>query len=93
MNLAEDIKPVTYLKANAAELLNHINATHRPVVITQNGEPRAVLQDPESYESMRKALMLLKLISIGETEIKQRCFKSQKDVFESIEASLKATQE
>lgn len=93
MNLAEDIKPVTYLKANAAELLNHINTTHRPVVITQNGEPRAVLQDPESYESMRKALMLMKLISIGETEIKHSCFKSQKDVFDRIETSLKEIQE
>ena len=56
MNITKDIKPVTYLKSKAADLLNQINDTHRPVIITQNGEPRAVLQDPESYENMRNAI-------------------------------------
>jgi len=70
MNISRDIKPVTYLKARAADLLKQINETHRPVVITQNGEPRAVLQDPESYENMRNAIGLLKLISLGEEDIK-----------------------
>jgi len=50
MNITGDIKPVTYLNSKAADLSNQINDTHRPVIITQNGEPRAVLQDPESYE-------------------------------------------
>lgn len=56
MNISKDIKPVTYLKSRAADLLKQINATHRPVIITQNGEPRAVLQDPQSYEDMRNPL-------------------------------------
>jgi prevent-host-death family protein len=46
MNISSDIKPVTYLKSNTADLLEQINETHRPVIITQNGEPKAVLQDP-----------------------------------------------
>ena len=50
MHITSDIKPITYLKSKAADLLNQINDTHRPVIITQNGEPRAVLQDPESYK-------------------------------------------
>jgi len=50
MNITGDIKPVTYLNSKAADLSNQISDTHRPVIITQNGEPRAVLQDPESYE-------------------------------------------
>ena len=66
MNLPSDIKPITYLKANAADLLEQINETHRPVIITQNGEPKAVLQDPQSYQNMRNALGILKLISQGE---------------------------
>ncbi len=60
MNITTDIKPITYLKSKAADLLNQINLTHRPVIITQNGEPRAVLQDPESYENMRNAIGILK---------------------------------
>jgi prevent-host-death family protein len=89
MNISRDIKPVTYLKAKAAELLKQINETHRPVIITQNGEPRAVLQDPKSYENMRNAIGILKLISQGEGDIKSGRVKSQEDVFKDIEVSLK----
>jgi prevent-host-death family protein len=89
MNISTDIKPVTYLKAKAADLLKQINETHRPVIITQNGEPRAVLQDPKSYENMRNAIGLLKLISQGEGDIRNGRVKSQEDVFKGIEISLK----
>jgi prevent-host-death family protein len=89
MNISTDIKPVTYLKAKAADLLKQINETHRPVIITQNGEPRAVLQDPKSYENMRNAIGLLKLISQGEGDIRSGRVKSQEDVFKDIEIALK----
>jgi prevent-host-death family protein len=89
MNISQDIKPVTYLKSKAADLLKQINETHRPVIITQNGEPRAVLQDPKSYENMRNAIGLLKLISQGEDEIRSGRSKSQQDVFENVGNLLK----
>ena len=89
MNITSDIKPVTYLKSKAADLLNQINETHRPVIITQNGEPRAVLQDPESYENMRNAIGLLKLISQGEIDVHNDRVNSHEDVFSDIENSLK----
>ena len=89
MNIKSDIKPVTYLKSKAADLLNQINRTHRPVIITQNGEPRAVLQDPESYENMRNAIGLLKLISQGENDLRNSKVRLQKDVFKDIEDELK----
>ena len=89
MNISTDIKPVTYLKAKAAELLKQINETRRPVIITQNGEPRAVLQDPKSYENMRNAIGILKLISQGEGDIRSGRVKSQEDVFKNIEITLK----
>ncbi len=91
MNITSDIKPVTYLKSRAADLLNQINETHRPVIITQNGEPRAILQDPKSYENMRNAIGILKLISEGEADIRGGRIKSQEDVFDGIENSLKAS--
>jgi prevent-host-death family protein len=89
MNISKDIKPVAYLKAKAADLLKQIDETHRPVIITQNGEPRAVLQDPKSYENMRTAIGLLKLISQGEGDIRNGRVKSQEDVFKGIEISQK----
>ena len=89
MNISQDIKSVTYLKSRAADLLKQINETHRPVIITQNGEPRAVLQDPESYQNMRNAIGILKLTSQGEDEIGSGKSKSQQEVFENIENILK----
>ena len=62
MNIKEDIRPISYIKANAAEILTQVNETHRPVYVTQNGEAKAVLLDTESFENMKKALGLLKLI-------------------------------
>ena len=90
MNITNDIKPVTYLKSRAADLLNQINDTHRPVIITQNGEPRAVLQDPKSYENMRNAIGILKLISEGESNVREGRVRAQEDVFKDIEKGLKA---
>lgn len=84
MKISTDIKPVTQLKAHAADLLKQVNETHRPIVITQNGEPKAVLQDPESYENMRNAIGLLKLISQGEEDINNGNTLSQDEVFASL---------
>jgi prevent-host-death family protein len=89
MNISKDIKPITYLKSKAPELLKQINETHRPVVITQNGEPKAVLQDPRSYENMRNAIGLLKLLSQGEEDIKRGKSRSQEEVFADVEKILK----
>lgn len=89
MNISKDIKPITYLKSKAPDLLKQINETHRPVVITQNGEPKAVLQDPESYENMRNAIGILKLISQGEQDIKDEKSKPQEEVFANIEKLLR----
>jgi prevent-host-death family protein len=88
MSLKSDIRPITYLKSRASDLLNQVNETRRPVVITQNGEPRAVLQDPQSYEDMRNALGLLKLISQGEEDIRRGEFKPHDDVFSRIEKAV-----
>ena len=89
MNISKDIKPITYLKSKAPDLLKQINETHRPVVITQNGEPRAVLQDPQSYENMRNAIGILKLLSQSEEDVRQGKIKSQEEVFANIESILK----
>jgi len=88
MNISSDIKPISFLKSHAADILKQINDTRRPVVITQNGEPRAVLQDPESYDNMRKAIGLLKLISQGEEDLKQGKTKPQERVFKDLENLL-----
>ncbi len=89
MNITEDIKSITYLKSRAADLLKQINETQRPIIITQNGEPKAVIQDPKSYENMRNALGILKMLSQGEQEIKDKKIIPQDKVFKKLEKNLK----
>jgi prevent-host-death family protein len=81
MRLKEDLRPITYLKSNAAELMEQINTTHRAVVITQNGTARAVLQDPESYEQMRRAIGLLKLVAHGDSDVQAGRTMAADEVF------------
>ncbi|TAL52102.1 MAG: type II toxin-antitoxin system Phd/YefM family antitoxin [Methylovulum sp.] len=88
MKISADIKPVSYLKLHSADLLNQVNETHRPVIITQNGEPKAVLQDTESYEAMRNALGLLKLVAQAEEDIRNGSVVHQAQVFNKIEKLL-----
>jgi prevent-host-death family protein len=90
MKITEDIRPVTYLKSKAADILLQINETHRPVIITQNGEPRAVLQDPESYERMKSAIGLMKLLAQGEEDIRRGRAGEQQAMFKRLENKLKA---
>lgn len=85
MKLSTDIKPVTQLKSRAADLLKQVNETHRPIIITQNGEPKGVLQDPESFERMRNAIGLLKLIAQGEQAIHNGQGMTQAEVFANLE--------
>jgi len=89
MPLKDDIRPVTWLKNRAADMLDQVNRTHSPVVITQNGKPRAVIQDPESYESMRNALLLLTVLAQREREIDAGKLINQEIVFDRLKKKLR----
>ncbi len=89
MDAKKDIRPVTYLKNNAAELLAQVNESQRPVYITQKGEARAVLQDPKSYEQMRSTIGLLKLIAIGEEDVRAGKTRAQELVFADLGTNLR----
>ena len=69
MRLTEDIKPVTYMKTRAAELLREVKRSRRPVVITQHGEAQAVVLDVATYEALRDATLLLQLTAEGEADV------------------------
>ena len=88
MNGKEDIRPISYIKANAAEILEQVNETRRPVYVTQNGEARAVLVDTESFENMKKAIGLLKLLTQGESDIVDGKVLSQEDFFSCLDREL-----
>lgn len=69
MRYTTQVKPISYLKANAAEVLTHLAEQREPLVITQNGEAKAVLQDVASYEETQETLALLKILALGNQEL------------------------
>ncbi len=88
MKIKEDIRSISYIKANAANILQQVNKTHRPVYITQNGEAKAVLLDAETYETMNSTIGLLKLLSQGEKNIKESKYSDHDDFFDSLEKKI-----
>jgi prevent-host-death family protein len=88
MRLNEDIKPITYMKSRAAELLRTVGETRRPVVITQNGEPKGVLVDVTSYQELRDAVLLMKLIAQGEADVRAGRTVPQDEVFRKLRGRL-----
>lgn len=80
MKVQEDIKPISYFKAHAAEVLDQINRTHRPFFITQNGEAKAVVLDPRTFEEMKSAINILKMVSMSEQNIKEGKILTQANV-------------
>jgi len=89
MNVNEDIKPISYIKANAASILNQVNKSQRPVFVTQNGEAKAVIMDVVSYQNLQDAIGLLKLISQGEKDLSDGKFTPQDEFFKSFEKKIK----
>jgi prevent-host-death family protein len=69
MRYSTQVKPISYLKANAAEILKRLAEQREPMVITQNGEAKAVIQDVASYEETQETLALLKILALGNRDI------------------------
>jgi len=88
MNIIEDIRPVTYLKTHAADVLDQINETRRPIVITQNGHARAVIQDAKSYDQMRRAIGLLKMLGQVGRDVEKGQVIRHKTLLSRLEARL-----
>lgn len=69
MKYSSRIKPISYVKANAAELIRELAQKREPLVITQNGEAKAVMQDVASYEATQETLALLKILALGRRHV------------------------
>jgi prevent-host-death family protein len=91
MRYSTQIRPISYLKANAAEVLQELTDQRQPMVITQNGEAKAVIQDVATYEQTQETLALLKILALGNQQIAQGRVKPLADVAKRLRA--KATSE
>ncbi len=86
MRYSSQVKPISYLKANAAEVLAQLSAQREPLVITQNGEAKAVLQDVISYEETQETLALLRILALGNQDVDSGRVKPAADVVNRLRA-------
>jgi prevent-host-death family protein len=84
MKYSTQIKPISYLKANAAEVLQRLAEKREPLVITQNGEAKAVIQDIASYERTQETLALLKILALGHRQLEEGRVVPAKDAFRRL---------
>ena len=86
MRYSSQVKPISYLKANAAEVLTHLAEQRKPLVITQNGEAKAVLQDVVSFEETQETLAMLKVLLLGNQDVAAGKVKPAADVVTRLRA-------
>jgi prevent-host-death family protein len=84
MKMSRQIKPISYLKAHAAEIVRKLGEQGEPFVITQNGEAKAVIQGIESYEQNEQTMSLLKILALGMHQIEEGKVLPAKDVIKRM---------
>ena len=85
MKFSTQVKPISYLKSHAAEIIKDISERREPMLITQNGEAKLVVMDVRSYEEQEETLALLKVLALGNREIEQGHFRPANDVFAELD--------
>ncbi|WP_456448993.1 type II toxin-antitoxin system Phd/YefM family antitoxin [Hydrogenimonas sp.] len=88
MLLSEDVKPIRYLKTKTADIIKTVNETKRTIIITQNGEAKAVVQNIETYENLQKSLNMLKMIVQSQNDLENDNCISQDEMFKRLEKKL-----
>lgn len=86
MKLA-NIKSISYLKAHASQIVRQLGEQHEPLVITQNGEAKAVIQDAQSYQQTQETLAMLKILALGNQQIETGDVQSSRDVIKRIRSN------
>ncbi|MCL2793002.1 MAG: type II toxin-antitoxin system Phd/YefM family antitoxin [Spirochaetaceae bacterium] len=88
LNLRDNVKPISYVKTNAAKMLDYVNERKNPIIITQNGEARAVLMDINTYQDNEDAFALLSILKLSEKDIENENVKDSKTVFKELRERL-----
>ena len=88
MKLSESVKPISYLKAHASEILREVSNNRKTMIITQNGEAKIVLQDVKIYEEMQESLALLKILALSTKSKEKKKSKPIERSFNDIRKKL-----
>ncbi|MBI5968587.1 MAG: type II toxin-antitoxin system Phd/YefM family antitoxin [Deltaproteobacteria bacterium] len=89
MKLSNQVRPISYLKAHAAEIIRNMGEQRAPLVITQNGEAKVVMMDIESYEQAQETMTLLKILALGNRQIEGNQVEPATDVIKRLRKQRK----
>lgn len=89
MKLSAQIKPISYLKAHAAEIVRNMGERREPLVITQNGEAKVVLQDIHTFEQAQETMALLKILALGSRQVEKGEAEPAANVFRRLRQARK----
>ena len=93
MKIKDNIKPISYFKAHAADVIKELSENRGTMIITQNGEAKAVVQDVRSYEELQASVAMLKLVAMGEKEIRDGQTIDAEDVFSDLHRKIAADED
>lgn len=92
MKLSEAVKPISHFKSHASEVVREIVETHKPVVITLNGEAKAIIQDIREYEKDQESLALLKILALSRKSVNEGRYRPAAEVFATIREQIRETE-
>lgn len=90
MKLSKAIKPISYIKSHASEVLRDLESNGEAIVITLNGEAKAIIQDIRQYEKTQESLAMLKILALGKKEAEGGEFHPMDEAFDEVRKILKA---
>ena len=88
VNLKGNVKPISYIKTNAAQMMKYVNERKTPIIITQNGEAKAVLLDIETYQDTEDAFALMNILKIAEKDVENGRIRKADDVFKELSKKI-----
>jgi len=88
MKFSENVKPISYIKTHASEVVRNVSENQQTLIITHNGEAKAVLQDVKIYEKTQESIALLKILALSGKEIRSGKYKPLRKSFENIRVRI-----
>ena len=88
MKLSTAVKPISYIKSHASEIISGISETGNPVIVTVNGEARAIIQDIKEYEKDRESMAMLKILAMGRKDMLEGRHKSIHQAFRELKKKI-----
>jgi len=84
MKFSESVKPISYLKAHASEVVRDVSENQKTLIITHNGEAKVILQDVKVYEKTQESLALLKILALSGKEIRKGNYRPIEKSFKNV---------